>query len=218
MTTAWTLSAQDIITDALQITEVLGASETASSDDYSVCLTALQNILKELPLHGVSWPKVTVSPVTLAWSALTPAQVSMPADYFGVPQISRTVNGANVDVGIITKAAYDAIQEPGYVHDDTLMVYIAPNNIGFLWPVPGVDPVLSMTYQAIAVDAALAATPDVMQAWMGGLGLWLAYEICPKFGVSLQKRADIANRFAVKRKMMLSYAAETAPIVIQVAD
>ena len=98
MTTAWTLSAQDIITDALQITEVLGASETASSDDYSVCLTALQNILKELPLHGVSWPKVTVSPVTLAWSALTPAQVSMPADYFGVPQISRTVNGANVDV------------------------------------------------------------------------------------------------------------------------
>lgn len=218
MATAWTLSAQEIITDALQITEVLGASETASADDYGVCLGVLQNIIKELPLHGVSWPKITAAPVALVWSALTPAQVEMPTDYFGVPVISHTVNSANVDLEIITKAAYDAIQEPDYVHDTPQKVYIAPNNIGYLWPVPSVDPVLSITYQAIAVDAALADTPDVMQAWMGLLGLWVAFDICPHFGVSMLKRQDIERRFLNRRRLALAYAAESAPICVQVSD
>lgn len=218
MSTNWTLSAQDIITDALQITEVLGAGETTSAADYDVCLTALQNIIKELPLHGVSWPKVTVAPVTLVWSSGTPAQVAMPADYFGVPQISHTVSGANVDIEIITKAAYDAIQEPDFVAVNPTKIYIAPNNIGYLWPVPSVDPLLQITYQAIAIDAALAATPDVMQAWLGLLGLWLAYEICPRFGVKMDKRLDIEKRFLNTRRLALAYAAESAPIVMQVLD
>lgn len=218
MATAWTLSAQDIILDALQITEVLGAGETASADDYNVCLTALQNILKELPLHGVSWPKVTVAPVSVAWSGLTPAQITMPVDYFGQPNINYTLNSVNVDLQIIPKAVYDAIQQPDYVSTYPQKVYIAPNNIGYLWPVPSANPALSMTYQAIVPDASLATQPDVMQAWMGGLGLWVAFEICPKFGIDMQKRADIANRFISKRKMMLAYAVETAPVIAQVLD
>lgn len=218
MPTSWTLSAQDIITDALQITEVLGAGEVASADDYAVGLTALQNILKELPLHGVSWPKITVAPVALAWASGTPAQVTMPVDYFGQPNISYVQNSVNVDLEVIAKATYDAIQEPDYVATYAQKVYIAPNNIGYLWPVPSANPGLSMAYQAIALDASLAAQPDVLQSWLGGLGLWVAYEISPKFGVDLRKREDIANRFIVKRRMMLAYAAESAPIVIQVAD
>ena len=218
MATAWTLSAQDIITDALQITEVLGAGEVASADDYAVGLTALQNILKELPLHGVSWPKITVTPTALVWSSGTPAQVAMPADYFGVPVVSHTVNSANVDLAVMTKAEYDALIEPNKTATYPQAIYIAPNNVGYLWPVPESNPGLSITYQAIAVDAMLATQPDVMQAWLGGLGLWVAFEISPKFGVDLQKRADIANRFIVKRRMMLSYAAESAPIVVQVAE
>jgi len=218
MSTTWTLSAQNIIIDALQIVEVLGAGETASADDYNVGLTALQNILKELPLHGVSWPKMTVAPVTLAWSSGTPAQVTMPADYFGQPNINYVLNSVNVDLEVIPKAIYDAIQQPDYVATYPQKIYIAPNNIGYLWPVPSANPALSMTYQAIVPDASLATQPDVVQAWMGGLGLWVAFEICPKFGINLQKRADIANRFVIKRRMMLAYAAESAPIVAQVID
>lgn len=218
MTTAWTLPASAIIEDALQITEVIGAGETVSAADYAVCLTALQNILKELPLHGVVWPKITVTPTALTWSALTPAQVSMPADYFGVSVISMTVNSANVDLDVMTKAEYDALTEPAKTATYPQAVYIAPNNVGYLWPVPTSNPGLSITYQAIAVDATLAAQPDVMQAWMGGLGYWLANEIAPKFGVEFNKRQDIERRFVIKRRMMLSYAAETAPIEVSVAD
>lgn len=218
MTTAWTLPASAIIEDALQITEVIGAGETVSAADYAVCLTALQNILKELPLHGVVWPKITAAPTALVWSALTPAQVSMPTDYFGVPVISHTVNSVNVDLAVMTKAEYDALPEPDKTATYPQMVYIAPNNIGYLWPVPVSDPVLSITYQAIAVDATLATQPDVMQAWIGGLGLWVAFEICPKFGVEFSKRQDIEKRFVIKRRMMLAYAAESAHIVFEVAD
>lgn len=218
MATAWTLPATDIIENALQITEVIGAGETVSADDYAVCLTALQNILKELPLHGVVWPKITSAPTSLVWSALLPAQVSMPSDYFGVPVISHTVNSVDVDLAVMTKAEYDALPEPAKTGTYPQMVYIAPNNIGYLWPVPESDPGLTITYQAIALDAALADQPDVMQAWMGGLGYWLAYEICPLFGVELNKRANIENRFLIKRRLMLAYAAETAPISFSVAD
>lgn len=218
MTTAWTLPAADIITDALQLIGLVGAGQTASDDDHSVCMTALQNIIKELPLHGVVWPKITTAPVALSWSPATPAQVTLPADYFGVPQVSYVANGANVDVEVITKAVYDAIQQPDYVALYPQKIYIAPDNSAFLWPVPSANPGLKMTYQAISSDIDIASRPDVAQSWLSGLGLWLAYEICPKFGVDMNTRTDIEKRFAAKHRMMLAYAAESAPIRFGVAD
>lgn len=218
MTTAWTLPAQDIIVDALEIIGALGSGQTASGEDYDKANTALQNILKELPIHGLSWPKITAPPVALAWDIAAPSQVAMPADYFGQPVISHTLDGAVHRVGVISKAVYDAIQKPAGTALHPQSIYIAPNNIGYLWPVPSVDPVLSITYQAVTNDAALDMTPDVAQTWIGGLGLWLAYEICPKFGVDMATRSDIEKRFLMRRALMLQSAAETAPIVFGVAD
>lgn len=218
MATAWALPAADIITDALQILGQIGAGQTASDEDHSLCMTALQNIIKELPLHGVSWPKMTVTPVALAWSAGTPAKVTMPVDYYGVPVVSYVANAVNIDIEIITKAVYDAIQQPDYVALYPQKLYIAPNNTGFLWPVPSSDPSLKLTYQAIALDAAVAAMPDVAQTWIAGLGLWVANEVAPKFGIDMASRADIERRFLGRRRLMLAYAAESAPIRFMVAD
>jgi hypothetical protein len=217
MTTTWTLPAADIITDALQILGAIGAGQTASDDDYSACLTALQNIIKELPLHGVSWPKITATPVALAWDAAAPENVTLPADYYGVPQVSRIVNGQKVAVDVIAKAAYDALPSAP-LGGAPLRLYIAPNNVGYLWPVPDADPGLSLTYQAIGADVDLSARPDVAQTWISGLGYWLAYEVCPKFGIDMMSRADIEKRYLTKRSLMLSYAAELAPITFGVAD
>lgn len=218
MPTAWTLPTQEIIVDAMQIIGVLGADEAVSAEDSEVCMRTLQNILKELPIHGLSWPKMTVAPTSLVWSALTPAQVPMPADYFGVPQVSFTQNSANVDLHVITKQEYDELLQPDVVALYPKSIYIAPNSIGYLWPVPSADPALKITYQAIVLDATATAQPDVVQSWIGGLGLWLAYEICPKFQVPMQERQDIERRFIPRRRMMLAYAAETAPICLQVAE
>ncbi len=218
MSTAWTLTAQEVITDALMEIGVLGAGQTASATDYDVCLRALQNVLKEMPLHGLSWPKITVAPVALSWSALTPSQVAMPADYFGVPVVSFTQDAANIDLAVIAKAAYYAIPAPAQTSTYPTHIYIGPNNIGYLWPVPTTNPGLSITYQAITLDASMLATPDVVQSWIGGLTLWVAYEVAAKFGVPPGDRADLERRFLMRRALMLAWAAETAPIRFTVAD
>lgn len=219
MPATWTLPAQDILTDALQIVGVLGAGETASADDSAVALQALQGILKELPLHGVAWPKVTAEPVALTWSALAPSKVTLPADYFGVPQMYYlTDDGGKVNLDVLAKAAYDAIADPAATAERPTHVYIAPGNVAFLWPVPSEDPGLKLAYQAVAADATIAATPDVAQTWIAGLGLWVANEIAPKFGIDMASRQDIERRFMMRRQLMLAYACETAPISFTVAD
>lgn len=218
MTTSWTLTTQEVITDALVEIGVLGSGQTANATDYDVCLRALQNILKEMPLHGLSWPKMTVAPVALVWSSGTPAQVAMPTDYFGVPVVSFSQSSANIDLLVINKAEYDALLQPAKTALYPTMVYIAPNNIGYLYPVPTVDPVLSITYQAITLDASMLTMPDVVQAWVGGLTLWVAHEVASKFGVALSERQDLERRFLMRRSLMLAYAAESAPICFQVRD
>lgn len=218
MSTAWTLPLQAIIKDALEITESIGIDENVSAADSLACFNIFQNILKELPLHGLSWPKMTVAPVALAWNSLTPNTVTMPVDYFGVPTVSFVQNSINVDLQVITKQAYDEIEKPGTVALTPKKIYIAPNNQGFLWPAPSADPGLSLTYQAIVMDATRTATPDVLQCWIGGMGLWLAWEMSPKFSVPLDRRADIERRFLSRQALMLGYATETAPICIQVQE
>ena len=98
------------------------------------------------------------------------------------------------------------------------MIHITANNTAYLWPVPSADPGLSLSYQAVALDTDYSVTPDIAQSWLGGLGLWIAYEVCPKFGVDMASRADIERRFLMRRRLMISYSAETAPICFGVAE
>lgn len=219
MATTWTLPVQDILTDALQLIGALGAGETASAEDNDVAMRALQGILKELPLHGVSWPKVTVDPVSLAWDAASPAKVTLPADYFGVPHCYYLADdGGKAALRVVAKAEYEALPDPAATAERPELIYIGPNNTALLYPVPMSDPGLTLTYQAITSDATLAAAPDVAQTWIAGLGLWVANEIAPKFNVDMATRQDIAARFMPRRQLMLAYACETAPISFTVAD
>lgn len=227
MSTAYTLPTQSVIEDALEHLGVLAVGQTASAEDYAVALKGLQNILKELPIHGLSWPKVTMPSTALLWSALTPSIVAMPIDYYGSPTVTRfTDNGSSIgrtNVYVISKAEYDLLQQE-YIDPlanpslEPQRIYIAPNNVGYLWPIPSVNPLLSITYQAITNDAVLNASPDVAQTWVGGMGLWLANEIATKFSVDLATRADIERRFMMRRSLMLAHATETAPIYFEVID
>lgn len=217
MATTWTLMTQEVIADALQELGVLGAGQTASASDYDVCLRGLQNVLKEMPLHGLSWPKITAAPVALAWSGASPATVAMPADYFGVPVVSFSDAAAQINLNVIPKATFDGLEQ-GKTGAYPTCIYIAPNNVGYLWPIPTTNPNLRISYQAITLDAAMLAVPDVAQSWVGGLTLWLAHEVAAKFGVPPAERQDIERRYMMRRALMLSYATETAPICFGVRD
>lgn len=219
MATTWTLPVQDILTDALQLIGVVGSGQVIAAEDHDVAMKALDGILKELPLHGVSWPKITASPASLVWDADTPEQIALPADYFGIPYCYYVADsGARVTLAVLTKVRYDAIPDIAATAEFPTSIYIAPNKTAFIYPVPTVDPALKLTYQAITSDAVLTSSPDVAQTWIAGLGLWVANEIAPKFNVDMQTRTDIAQRFLARRNLMLAYATETAPIYFTVSD
>ena len=114
MATAWSLTTLGVIKNALAICGVIGDGEPVRPADNETCLTALQNILKELPLHGVVWSKITSDAVALAWSGVTPAKITLPVDYYGSPVVYRTQDDAHVPIRIITKAEYDAIPQPEF--------------------------------------------------------------------------------------------------------
>lgn len=219
MTTSWTLPTQTIIQDAYEQLNVIGAGEIISPEDNELAYRTFQNILKEMPIHGFVWNKITSVPVALTWSGGAPNQVTMPVDYFGVPSIYFVQNSQNVYLTILTKEQYEEIKQPTATALYPQSIYISPSNVGYLYPVPTADPSLKITYQAIASDAGLLTTPDIKQHFIGGFGTWLAYELMPKFqGISDYVRNEIKERYAIKKKMMLEYSTETAPIRFSVSD
>lgn len=210
MTTNWTQTAQEICTGALEICEAIGDGEPASASDLAICERALNGILKELPLHGFSWFKITNNDVSISWSALTPNKVNHPADFFGNPVLKS--NGEPLKQ--IAKAEYD--YKPAQTATYPTEFYQNPNNAFVLWPTPTQDPVLTLSYQAIVDDVTTTATPDIKQAWLLGFTYWLADEISLKFGVPQATRVEIKQRAAEKRTLMAQWATELAPISIQV--
>jgi len=220
MSTAWTLPARDICQDAAEHMNANGADETLSAEDFDVLFRGLQGILKELPVHGFSWPQVTVDPVALTWSSGSPSVVTLPTDYFGVPQVTYTVNGQDVPVRVVPKVQYDYLKSQSLVppFPRVQSIYIAPDFSAHLWPVPSVDPGLKLTYQAIVPDAVQTQAPKLPQTWVLFIGLWLAWECSNKFSVPADRRADIQARYMMKRELMLGYATETAPIHFEVRD
>lgn len=218
MTTAWTLNAGEVVADALEHLGVLGSGETVSASDLALGLKALDGILKEMPIHGFVWKKVTSTPTLLVWSSGTPKNVSMPSDFYGVPQISFTQNSANVDIELITKAEYDTIIDPDYVALYPLKMYLDSANVGWLWPVPSADPSMYITYQAITSDAVSGSTPDVKQSWVSMFGYWVAYELRLKFQTNQSIINEIKESLAIKRRLCLASSAETAPITFTVND
>lgn len=210
MTTSWTQTAQEIYTGALELCEAIGDGETASPSDLALCERALNGILKELPLHGFSWFKVTSQDVAITWSGLDPQKVSPPSDYFGSPVLKR--DGEPLEQ--IPKAEFDykAAETATY----PTKFYQTPAGDFLLWPTPTQDPVLTLSYQAIVDDVTTTATPDIKQAWLLGFTYWLADEISLKFGVPQPVRLEIKQRAAEKRTLMAQWATELAPIIIQV--
>ena len=218
MPTTWSLTAAQVISGALEICGYKDPGETVSTEDSATCLTALDGILKELPLHGLSWPQLTSAAVAVTWSAGTPSTVSVPADFFGVPVLKFTdASGTLVEIPHISKPAYEAMDK-AQTATYPQAFHLAPSNAIYLWPVPTQDPVLFLTYQALIADAASASAPGVKQSFLHGLQFWLADEVSLRFGVPSDRRVEISLRAKAKREAMLQWAVDLAPLLIEARE
>lgn len=214
MTTAWTLTASQICTDALEHLGVLGEGETASGDQAQRALRGLDTVLKELPLTGYSWPKLS-GEVALTWAGIQ--TLNLPADYYGYPVAWRTDSGEKVPLTQITHAAW--VQMTGRTAAGTpTHFYVSPAGAFTLWPVPATNPGIFLQYQRIVDDASLAVPPDVLQTWKGALSWGVADEIGLKSGAPQPVRLEISQRWQAKRALALQSAIAHEPIVFGVAD
>lgn len=216
MSTTWSITASDIIRGALELNTAIDPLEPISASDAELCLSALNGIIKEMPLHGLSWPQITETAVAVTWSGGTPGSVTPPTDYFGVPVLKYTNDTSKlVELKQIPKHAFDKLdltQTAKYPE----CFYETPGRVFCLWPTPTVDPVLKLSYQAIAADASLTVAPDVQQAYLHLMQYWVADEVSMKCSTPAQDRQEIAARLNVKREMIKQWAVDKAPFFVEV--
>lgn len=212
----WSQTTVEVIRGALQLCQAIGVGESIKPADSDLCMTALDGLMKELPIHGYSWPQLTSDPESLGWSAGTPCVLVPPADYFGAPVLKYTdASGKSVTLRRITKVEFERLQLTETA-EYPKVYYVAPDLSFNIWPAPTQDPVLTLTYQRIIPDLILTATPEIQQQYKNSLQYLLADEISLKYGVPQDIRVELAARATQKKFLMLQWSVEQAPICITV--
>lgn len=214
MSTTWTLLAGDICTDALQHLNVVGEGEAASGEEMQRALRGLDTVLKELPLAGYSWPKLS-GESALTW--VSGQTIDLPADYYGFLVAWKTVDGRKHPLDSIAHGDWVRMLNREAVGLVTKF-YISPDKKLWLWPIPTVDPAISIQYQRIVDDASVNVTPDVLQAMKGALAYGVADEISLKCAVPQAIRAEVKGRWMEKKARMLESAIPSDVISFEVRE
>jgi hypothetical protein len=218
MSTSWTLLASEVCTDALQHLGVLGEDETANASQTQTALRGLDVVLKELPLAGYVWPKLSAE-VALTWVA-GDQTMALPDDYYGNPVAWRTDEGEKVPLVQISHAYWvqmlnrEASGKPSHF-------YISPAGEFTMYPTPEAtddDPGVYLQYQRIVDDAELATTPDVLQIWKGALGYGVADEISMKVGAPKDRRVEVNQRWMMKKGLALQNSVSSEVISFEVRE
>lgn len=192
---AWTRTAQQICTDALEHLSVVGQGETAKSGDMQLALGALDVVLKELPLVGYNWPQLSAETALTFAAAQT---MTLPTDFYAYPVAWKTVNGQSVPLTPIPHASWVQMADREATGDAATHFYISPDNQFYVWPVVSVDPVITLQYQRVVSDASSAAATDLPQYWIGALGYGVASELALKYGIPQATRVEIGQRWSAK--------------------
>jgi hypothetical protein len=214
VSTAWTLLALEVCTDALQHLGVLDEGEAASGNQVQLALRGLDIVLKELPLAGYVWPKLSTE-VALPWAGVQ--AMVLPDDYYGNPVAWKTLSGQKLPLAQIPHSTWVQMPDRAAAGPATHF-YIDPAGAFNVWPVPTTDPVVTLQYQKVVDDADLTLTPDVLQAMKGALGWGVADEIGMKFGAPQQTRVEVAARWQAKKALMLNSAVASEAISFEVRD
>lgn len=215
MTTAWTLSAGEICTDALEHLGVIADGETASSSDVQTALRALDGVLKELPLHGYSWPALSAE-TALVWASVQ--AMALPVDYYAYPVAWKLSNGFRVPLIQIPHAKWVLMPNRTATGTEVTHFCINPAGAFLVYPTPAADPVITLQYQRIVSDADLVASPALPQYWINPLGYGVANELALKYGVPQDKRVEVAQRWGAKRDRALEVSIGSEVICFDVAD
>jgi hypothetical protein len=214
MSTSWTLLASEVCDDALLHLGVLDESETASADQRQITLRGLDTVLKELPLAGYTWPKLS-GQVALTWAGVQ--ALALPTDYYGYPTAWRTENGERVPLTQITHASWAQMTNRTAAGTPTHF-YIDPAGTFNVWPTPTSDPSAYLQYQKIVDDAVAGTTPNVLQSMKGALAYGVADQVGLMFAAPRARRVEVNQRWEAKKALFLANAIPHEVISFEVRE
>lgn len=216
MATAWSMTARQIVQDALTLLGASAIGETVTGDLYLLSIRTLNGVMKELALHGYTWPNLNVAASALAWSGGTPSYVTAPADFSSDLVLARTdANGSQTPMTALQRAAWLEVPNKAATGSYPTHFYADVDGKVYLWPVPTQDPGLRASYIQKPDDVVDAQAPDFPASGALALVWGLAAHMAPHFQID---PALYAATWGVKRADLLANGVNTAPVIFELID
>lgn len=218
MSTTWSITRERIADKALEHCRVLGVGKVAAYEDRALCIETMEAIIKELPLYGYTWPKITTTQTSLTLVAAT-SPTTLPADYYGGPSMTLVgVDGKEKLFRLITLSEWNAISDKSLAADYPDRGYISPDMKLWTWPVQNANRTIKLFYQRILDDTVSGSRPDITVPWILGLSFGIAANVGFAFGISRANRMDFEAKWSVARTRGINAGIMAAPIRIEASD
>lgn len=190
--TDYSLTARDIVIDALRENAIIGVGEVPDADELEDCIRRLNSMIKTWGTKGVLWKQQTIS---ISGVADTPS--------IALPSYVREVNGARYNDSPVNQRPMARWERDEYMvmpnkgARGTPSVYYVDKTANgvvlYVWQVPSVDFTLDLDIDRIMDTITNAGqTVDIPQEWMETVTINLALRCCGIFGV--QPSAYVASK------------------------
>ena len=218
-TTSFNATSDQVVTKALQHCGVINTSETVSTADFTLCRTALNLILKNLPIETwLLWCYVDLTiPLVSGTSTYT---IGPSGTVSGIRPLRiakawlRDTNNNDIPLTQLSRSDYDMLTPKAtsgipcnYYYDPQLV-----NGNFIIWPVINLTGyTIYVSVQRTMQDISLSdgtQTFDLPQEWLLPLGWILADEISMDYCNNLQKVGLIQQRAEMWRTKMADYSRE----------
>lgn len=218
MTTAWTLTRDQICRKALRKVGNLARGVTPNADDMALAVEALDGILKELPIFGYSWPQTTLVQASLTLTANV-ATVTLPTDYRHGAIVSYVdAAGKEVQLPLTTYEAYLAIPLKTEGAAYPTLGFVDRGNVLHVWPVQTSNLAAKVSYEQIIADTVPLQAIALDPTWMIGIVYGVAAEIGDEFGADEGQIARWAASWGARRALGIAYHSARTPGRITVDD
>lgn len=218
-TANWSLTRERICDKALEKCGRLGIARPATAGDRSLCLEALDGLLKQLLWFGYSWPKTVSGSSPLVLTANL-ASIAMPTDFYTGAHINYVDTSGN-EVPLpdpITREEWASIPVKTTQASYPQKVYIDNFNVLFPYPRTNQSVTLNVYYQKVISNSVAASAVDLDSPWFLGLSYGVAAEVGDEFGVDPQKLAKFEGKWAQIRALGIMNEAPPGPDRMTVSD
>lgn len=217
--TSYEATRDDIIKGALRKIGKLAEGETPSTEDYTNCTQALNNIVVRFATLGMPLWKRTELPVTLVLATQT---YTIP-NSLKVPQVILKDTTGGVQYELINKSRYDFNRLPSSTTGTPVHFTFNPNlenGTLTIWPAPDAGAVSSKSLVVVyqkEFDGFVSGTntPDFPSYWTDAIIYELAVNVAPEYGTPLQDRQMLKTEAKTYLEQAQGYGDEESSMFVQ---